>query len=78
MKLLLGILAGYMIGRIYSYYQNRVQCVNCGSYNTKHGSYGFGGCGGTYEYAVKHYEGHECKDCGKITSLKMNFNKDGK
>ena len=69
------VLIGYILGRIRSYYKNRVQCVNCGKSNTDEYAAGFGGCGGVYEYAVKHWEGHICKDCGKITSVKMSLAK---
>lgn len=72
-KIIFTLLIGYLIGRIHTYYKYRVQCVNCGSKNTVHNSDGYGGCGGKYPYAVKHYEGHTCKECGEITSIKMSF-----
>lgn len=75
MKIILLILIGYITGRIHSHYKNRVQCVNCGSFNTYLGSEGYGGEGGICKHAVKHWEGHTCKDCGEITSVKMSFKK---
>jgi hypothetical protein len=69
----LSILIGYVIGRIVSYYKNRIQCVNCGGYNTYLGASGYGGEGGEYPHAVKHWEGHMCKDCGEGTSIKMSL-----
>ena len=72
-SIIITIIIGYIIGRIHSYYKNRVQCVNCGKHNTYEQASAYGGEGGIYKYAVKHWEGHVCKDCGEITSLKMSF-----
>ena len=69
----LSILIGYIIGRIVSYYKNRIQCVNCGGYNTYLGASGYGGQGGICDFAVKHWEAHTCKDCKKSTSIKMDL-----
>ena len=70
---ILSVLVGYIIGRVVSYYINRVQCVNCGGYNTYLQAAGYGGEGGKCLFAVKHWEGHICKDCGKGTSVKMTL-----
>lgn len=68
------LIFGYFLGRIHSYYKNRVQCVNCGSYNTYNSAAGFGGVKGSEcNFAVKHWEGHICKDCDKITSVKISL-----
>jgi rRNA maturation endonuclease Nob1 len=68
-------LMGYLIGLIHSHFENRVQCVNCGRYNTYLSGAGYGCEEGVCKYAVKHWEGHICKDCGKITSVKMTLSK---
>ena len=73
-KIIIGILIGYIIGRIYSYYKNRIQCVNCGSFNTYKGASGYGRVKGSeYDFAVKCWEAHDCNKCGKGTSFKMEI-----
>ncbi len=67
------ILFGYIIGRIVSYYKNRVQCTNCGSHDTYLAAAGYGGEGGVYEYVVKHSEQHVCNKCDKTTFIKMKL-----
>ena len=69
------IILGYIIGRTHFYYERRVQCVNCGKHKTRELASGYGGEGGICGFAVKHWEGHICKDCGEITSVKMSLSK---
>jgi hypothetical protein len=69
----LSVILGYVIGRIVSYYKNKIQCVNCGGYNTRLIASGYGGEGGVYQQAVKHWEGHICESCGKSTSIKITL-----
>lgn len=64
---------GYIIGKIVSYYQSRVQCTNCGNHNTYKVCEGYGGEGGKCEFAVKHMEQHLCKDCDKVTYIQMKL-----
>lgn len=73
-NILLALIVGYIIGKARHYYKNRVQCVNCGKHNTYESAAGFGGVKGSVcNFAVKHWEGHVCKDCDKITSVNMTL-----
>ena len=74
MRELIFMLIGFLIGRLYSYYKNRIQCVNCGSNNTYKSADGYGRVKGSKcDFTVKHWEGHVCKSCGEITSLSMKL-----
>lgn len=73
-KLGIALIIGIIIGKFYSYYTNRVQCINCGSYNTYLASAGYGGVKGSKcNFAVKHWEGHRCNKCGKGISIQMEI-----
>lgn len=68
----LSFFVGYIIGKIREYLQNRWQCPDCGSFKTNAISSGHGGVkGGKYNYAVRHWEGHICRNCGTMMSITM-------
>lgn len=69
------LIIGYVIGRIVSYYNNRIQCVNCGKNTTYRACSGYEGVGGNCGFVVKHHEQHVCKSCNKITVVSMNLPK---
>jgi hypothetical protein len=74
MKIAIILLIGYFIGKIHSYYKNRIQCVNCGSFRTHWGASGHGKVKGSKcDFAVTHWEAHNCNKCGQGTSLKMEI-----
>ena len=74
-KFLLVIAISYLIGKYKAHRDNRKQCLNCGGYNTERTASGMGGGGGEYKYAVTHWEGHDCKDCGKQMSVQIKLMK---
>lgn len=75
-KLIIAVIAAYWLGKWRTHVKNRVQCVNCGGHNTRFGAAGYGGVKGSIcGFAVKHWEGHRCKDCDKLTSVKMTLGK---
>jgi ribosomal protein S14 len=68
------LIVGYTIGRVHSYYKNRIQCVNCGSFRTYWGAAGYNKIKGSKcDFPVKTFEAHECNKCGQGTSLKMDI-----
>jgi hypothetical protein len=72
--IIISLIVGYIIGRIHSYYNNRIQCVNCGSHNTCKGADGFVYTKGSKSnFAAKNWEGHTCNDCGALTSVIMKL-----
>jgi hypothetical protein len=72
-KLILTFILGFIIGRIYSYYKNRIQCVHCGSFKTSIGAAGYGPVKGSdCKIAVKHWVAYTCNKCGKDTSIQMS------
>ena len=72
-KLILTFILGFIIGRIYSYYKNRIQCVHCGSSETSIATAVYGSVKGSdCKIAVKHWEAHTCHKCGKDTQIQMS------
>jgi hypothetical protein len=66
-------IVSFLLGVFIQYRKSRIQCVNCGGNNTYLAAAGYGGEGGECKFAVKHHEQHVCKDCNKITSIKMTL-----
>ena len=69
------LIVGYIIGRIVSYYKNRIQCVNCGKHTTYLAAAGYGSVGGECNFAVKHHEQHVCNSCDEVTIVSMKLSK---
>jgi hypothetical protein len=74
MKIIIILLIGYLVGRIYCYYKNRIQCVNCGSFNTHKSAAAFSYTrGGKSNFVVKEWESHHCEKCGQGISIKIEI-----
>ena len=74
--ILFALVIGFIAGKIYSYFKNRIQCLNCGSSKTKIVGSMYGSGNGEYQYAVKTWESHLCSNCKKMTNIKMKLYKD--
>ena len=74
-KIIISLIVGYIIGEVLAYRRNRKQCLNCGGHNTENLASGHSDGGGEYKYAVCHWEGYRCKDCGKFFSATIKLDK---
>lgn len=67
---------GYILGRVYSYCKNRVQCINCGSHSTyiaasvDSASIGRGTMNNA-DHPIRTWEAHKCKKCNETTYINM-------